>query len=406
MEKAVERLSGLQKFPDNIRNICVLAHVDHGKTTLSDGLIAHNGFISQKLAGKLRFMDFLDDEQRRGITMKSAAISLLYTPKCAVGGDEAQPEPLLINLIDSPGHVDFCSEVSTAARLSDGGLVVVDVVEGICVQTHAVLRQAWEERLQVCLVFNKLDRLIVEMGYTPTEAYERMRNLLNEINGVMSAFVSEKFISHADTLLATSTEGGALDHGGRDDGGEGRDDEMHDDDDIESDVVTDAEHSTDTFSVERGNVAFACAADGWAFRTDAFAEMYASKLGCSCTALRRGLWGDWFFSPKTRKIVGKKAAGGKLKPLFVQCVLDPIWKLYKVAEAERHGYPPEGGKDLTAMAASLKVDVAEKDLKSADRKTALEAVMKAWLPLSPAILEMVVHACPPRPDRRTAGCTG
>lgn len=394
MEKAVERLSGLQKFPDNIRNICVLAHVDHGKTTLSDGLIAHNGFISQKLAGKLRFMDFLDDEQRRGITMKSAAISLLYTPKCAVGGDEAQPEPLLINLIDSPGHVDFCSEVSTAARLSDGGLVVVDVVEGICVQTHAVLRQAWEERLQVCLVFNKLDRLIVEMGYTPTEAYERMRNLLNEINGVMSAFVSEKFISQADTLLATSTEGGALDHGGRDDGGEGRDDEMHDDDDIESDVVTDAEHSTDTFSVERGNVAFACAADGWAFRTDAFAEMYASKLGCSCTALRRGLWGDWFFSPKTRKIVGKKAAGGKLKPLFVQCVLDPIWKLYKVAEAERHGYPPEGGKDLAAMAASLKVDVAEKDLKSADRKTALEAVMKAWLPLSPAILEMVAHRLP------------
>lgn len=103
MEKAVVRLSGLQRFPDNIRNICVLAHVDHGKTTLSDGLIAHNGFISQKLAGKLRFMDFLDDEQRRGITMKSAAISLLYTPKCAVSGDEAQPEPLLINLIDSPG---------------------------------------------------------------------------------------------------------------------------------------------------------------------------------------------------------------------------------------------------------------------------------------------------------------
>jgi ribosome assembly protein 1 len=142
MERAVERLSALQSKRENIRNICVLAHVDHGKTTLSDGLIAHNGFISQKLAGKLRFMDFLDDEQRRGITMKSAAISLLYTPKVASGAGE--PEPLLINLIDSPGHVDFCSEVSTAARLSDGGLVVVDVVEGICVQTHAVLRQAWE----------------------------------------------------------------------------------------------------------------------------------------------------------------------------------------------------------------------------------------------------------------------
>ena len=262
-------------------------------------------------------MDFLDDEQRRGITMKSAAISLLYTPKVASGAGE--PEPLLINLIDSPGHVDFCSEVSTAARLSDGGLVVVDVVEGVCVQTHAVLRQAWEERLQTCLVFNKLDRLIIEMGYTPLEAYERMRNLLHEINGVMSAFVSEKFISQADTLLATA------DAFGGDSAAEGVE-TLPEDAELE-DIVTDAEHSDDAFSVDRGNVAFACAADGWAFRVDLFAEMYASKLGCSSKTLQRGLWGDWFYHPKSKKIVGKKTAGGKLKPLFVQLVLDPIWKI-------------------------------------------------------------------------------
>ena len=138
---------------------------------------------------------------------------------------------------------------------------------------------------------------------------------------------------------------------------------------------------------------FACAADGWAFRTDHFAEMYASKLGCSSKALRRGLWGDWFYHPKSKKIVGRKTAAGKLKPLFVQCVLDPIWKLYHAAEAEKHGYPPEG-KDLATMAASLKVDVLEKDLKSADRKSALDAIMKAWLPLSPAVLEMVAHCLP------------
>jgi ribosome assembly protein 1 len=379
MEKAVERLAGMQKYRENVRNICVLAHVDHGKTTLSDGLIAHNGFISQKLAGKLRFMDFLDDEQRRGITMKSAAISLLYTPKLPVGGGENAPEPLLINLIDSPGHVDFCSEVSTAARLSDGGLVVVDVVEGICVQTHAVLRQAFEERLAPCLVFNKLDRLIIEMGYTPQEAYERMRNLLYEINGVMSAFVSEKFISQADALLATSSEA--------------RDDDR-DEPEVElEDAVTEAEHSDAAFCVDRGNVAFACAADGWAFRTDAFADMYASKLGCSAKALKKGLWGDWFYHPKSKKIVGKKTAAGKLKPLFVQLVLDPIWKLYHAAEAEKHGYPPEG-KGLNEMASSLKLDVEEKDLASTDRKHTLNAILKAWLPLSPTILEMVAHSLP------------
>jgi ribosome assembly protein 1 len=390
MEKAVERLSSMQGASKNIRNICVLAHVDHGKTTLSDGLIAHNGFISQKLAGKLRFMDFLEDEQRRGITMKSAAISLLYTPLALVGGESEsgdKPEPLLINLIDSPGHVDFCSEVSTAARLSDGGLVVVDVVEGICVQTHAVLRQAWEERLQTCLVFNKLDRLIIEMGYSPLEAYERMRNQLHEINGVMSAFVSEKFISQADTLLATSMSE-AYQAGGDDASGG-----VEDVDAKLEDILTEADHSDATFSVERGNVAFACAADGWAFRTDLFAEMYASKLGCSSKALRKGLWGDWFYHPKSKKIVGKKTAGGKLKPLFVQCILDPIWKLYQAAEAEKYGYTPEG-KDLAGMAAALKVDVLEKDLKSTDRKYALNAVLKAWLPLSPAILEMVAHCLP------------
>lgn len=385
MEKAVERLSGMQGSRENIRNICVLAHVDHGKTTLSDGLIAHNGFISQKLAGKLRFMDFLDDEQRRGITMKSAAISLLYTPLTPVadGNDGGNSRPLLINLIDSPGHVDFCSEVSTAARLSDGGLVLVDVVEGICVQTHAVLRQAWEERLQACLVFNKLDRLIIEMGYTPLEAYERMRNLLHEINGVMSAFVSEKFISQADTLLATSEAYGGEGESG---GAEDADAELED-------VLTDADHSDATFSVERGNVAFACAADGWAFRTDLFAEMYASKLGCSSKALRKGLWGDWYYHPKSKRIVGKKTAGGKLKPLFVQCILDPIWKLYQAAEAEKYGYAPES-KDLAGMAAALKVDVLEKDIKSTDRKYALNSILKAWLPLSPAILEMVAHCLP------------
>ena len=392
MEKAVERLSGMQGARENIRNICVLAHVDHGKTTLSDGLIAHNGFISQKLAGKLRFMDFLDDEQRRGITMKSAAISLLYTPlaRVADGRDGGNPDPLLINLIDSPGHVDFCSEVSTAARLSDGGLIVVDVVEGICVQTHAVLRQAWEERLRACLVFNKLDRLVIEMGYTPLEAYERMRNLLHEINGVMSAFVSEKFISQADTLLATSSTSSEA-YGAEErctGSGEAEDTEAE----LE-DLLTDADHSDATFSVERGNVAFACAADGWAFRTDLFAEMYASKLGCSSKALRKGLWGDWFYHPKSKKIVGKKTAGNKLKPLFVQCILDPIWKLYHAAEAEKYGYPPEG-KDLAGMAAALKVDVQEKDLKSTDRKHALNTILKAWLPLSPAILEMVAHHLP------------
>jgi len=385
MDRAIDRLASMQRHTTRIRNICVLAHVDHGKTTLSDALIAHNGFINAKQAGTLRFMDFLEDEQRRGITMKSAGINLLYTPRTAVRGDT---EPILITLIDSPGHVDFCSEVSTAARLSDGCFVVVDVVEGVCVQTHAVLRQAWEERLKPCLVFNKLDRLIVELGYDPREAYERMRALLNDVNGLMSAFESEKFISQADTFLSAfdAAEEGAP--GPSTNANAVGADYL---DDVNEDGVV-----ADAFSIARGNVAFGSAIDGWAFRPEAFADLYADKLGCSAAALCKAFSGDWYYHPKTKRIVSRKVAGDKLKPLFVQCILEPIWKLYTTADNEKNGILVE--KDLSALARALKVDVSERDLANTDRRMALQAIMRAWLPMSQTLLEMVAHCVPSPPQ--------
>ena len=125
--------------------------------------------------------------------MKSASIGLLY-PSPSRG-------PHLVNLIDSPGHVDFCCEVSTAARLSDGAVVLVDVSEGVCVQTHAVLRQAWEERLVPCLLLNKIDRLIRELRMSPSEAYDRLRLLVAEVNSIWSTFKSEKARGKAKKAL-------------------------------------------------------------------------------------------------------------------------------------------------------------------------------------------------------------
>lgn len=180
----LDKVKELQTYSDRVRNICILAHVDHGKTTLSDSLISSNQIINPKLAGQLRYLDSREDEQQRMITMKASSISIIYGHKLRTrlpkkdGETEPQFEEEvqqhLINLIDSPGHVDFSSEVSSALRMSDGGLVLVDVNEGVSPQTHTVIKQAWAEKVKMCLVLNKIDRLIIERAMSGQEIYQQM----------------------------------------------------------------------------------------------------------------------------------------------------------------------------------------------------------------------------------------
>lgn len=162
---------------------------DHGKTSLTDALIATNGIISPKLAGKIRYLDSRPDEQLRGITMESSAISLYFSLLRRNAPDvQPQQHEYLINLIDSPGHIDFSSEVSTASRLCDGAVVLVDAVEGVCSQTVTVLRQAWFEKLKPLLVINKMDRLITELKLSPGEAYTHLSQLIEQVNAVIGSF--------------------------------------------------------------------------------------------------------------------------------------------------------------------------------------------------------------------------
>jgi len=355
------KLAKLQHNVQNVRNICILAHVDHGKTSLADSLVATNGVISNRMAGKLRYMDSRKDEQERGITMKSSAIALFYIQ---------DKKEYLINLMDSPGHVDFSSEVSTAVRLCDGAILVVDVVEGVQPQTKVVLRQAWDEGIRPVLVLNKVDRLILEMKQDPLAAYLHMVQVLEQVN----ALVAEMFTQEV------------LEKGNK--GKDNKEVEIGVNDVFDwSDGLEDADDSNLYFSPELGNVVFCSAIDGWAFSLDTFAKIYSEKLGFSEKVLQKTLWGDYYINMKAKKICSGAGAKAK-KPLFVSLVLDNIWSIYE-AVVER-----KDKAKLEKIVGALCLNVPARDLRSTDTRQQLCAVFSAWLPLAPAVLQMVTKKLP------------
>mgnify|MGYP003835604973 FL=1 len=168
--------------PENIRNIAIAAHVDHGKTTLSDNLLAGAGMISQDTAGEQLAMDTKEDEQERGITIDAANVSMTHEY-----GDTNH----LINLIDTPGHVDFGGDVTRAMRAVDGALVVVDAVEGAMPQTETVLRQALREGVKPTLFINKVDRLISELQEGPEEMQKRLLAVIQDVNDLIRGMTEE-----------------------------------------------------------------------------------------------------------------------------------------------------------------------------------------------------------------------
>uniref|UniRef100_A0A9J8BXS1 Eukaryotic translation elongation factor 2, like 2 n=1 Tax=Cyprinus carpio carpio TaxID=630221 RepID=A0A9J8BXS1_CYPCA len=219
----------------NIRNMSVIAHVDHGKSTLTDSLVCKAGIIASARAGETRFTDTRKDEQERCITIKSTAISLYYElsendsafiKQCKDGSG------FLINLIDSPGHVDFSSEVTAALRVTDGALVVVDCVSGVCVQTETVLRQAIAERIKPVLMMNKMDRALLELQLEPDELFQTFQRIVENVNVIISTY------------------------------GEGEHGPMGN---IMVDPVV-------------GTVGFGSGLHGWAFTLKQFAEMYVAKF--------------------------------------------------------------------------------------------------------------------------------
>lgn len=370
--------------------------MDHGKTSLTDALLATNGIISPKLAGKIRYLDSRPDEQMRGITMESSAISL-YFSMLRRSAPEATPVPkeYLINLIDSPGHIDFSSEVSTASRLCDGAVVLVDAVEGVCSQTVTVLRQSWIEKLKPLLVINKMDRLITELKMTPAEAYVHLNKLLEQVNAVLGSFFQgermeedlnwretmEERVNSAAAAKATAVDDDVSDAGELQF-------EERDDEDI-------------YFAPEKNNVIFSSAIDGWAFTCRQFASLYEKKLGIKRGAMEKVLWGNFYLDPKTKKVLGPKHLKGRnLKPMFVQLVLEPVWTVYQATCGGDNG---KGDPALLEkVTKSLGLTIPQHILRSRDPRLLLTTVFASWLPLSTALLVSVVESLPSPPAAQAA----
>jgi elongation factor 2 len=175
-EQAAERILKIVSQPELIRNMGIVAHIDHGKTTLSDSLLANAGLISMETAGKQLALDFHDDEQQRGITINAANVSMTHSHD----GKE-----YLINMIDTPGHVDFGGDVTRAMRAVDGVVVVCCAVEGVMPQTKTVLSQALKERVRPVVLINKVDRLINELKLTPEELQKRFLKIIADVNKII-----------------------------------------------------------------------------------------------------------------------------------------------------------------------------------------------------------------------------
>lgn len=339
----VDEIREIMDKKRNIRNMSVIAHVDHGKSTLTDSLVSKAGIIAGAKAGETRFTDTRKDEQERCITIKSTAISMYYPLaekdiKYIANKDcEDGEKGFLINLIDSPGHVDFSSEVTAALRVTDGALVVVDCVSGVCVQTETVLRQAIAERIKPVLFMNKMDLALITLQLGSEELYQTF----------------QRIVESANVIIAT----------------------YNDEESPMGDIMVDP---------SKGTVGFGAALHGWGFTLKQFAEMYADKFKVDSQKMMKRLWGDQFYNPKEKKWTKDERPGSQRG--FTQYVLDPIYKVFE--------FTMKNSKEKAfALVDKLGIKLTSEE-KEAQEKQLMKVVMRKWLPAGEALLQMIAFHLP------------
>merc|ERR1739846_190731 len=283
-------------------------------------------------------------EQERCITIKSTAISMYFEmePKDLAFVKQIKEKDengFLINLIDSPGHVDFSSEVTAALRVTDGALVVVDCVSGVCVQTETVLRQAIAERIKPVLLMNKMDRALLELQLEQEDLFLTFQRIVENVNVIIATYA---------------------------------------DDDGPMGIVR--------VDPSNASVGFGSSLHGWAFTLKQFSEIYAAKFGVDVEKLMKKLWGENFFNPKTKKWAKKKDDDNKRS--FCMYVLDPIYKMF---DAIMNFKKDETDKLLDRLQLKSKMKHEELQLEG---KPLMKAVMRNWLPAGEAMFQMIVIHLP------------
>ncbi|KAI3385125.1 hypothetical protein SNEBB_002583 [Seison nebaliae] len=326
------------KQPNLIRNLSIIAHVDHGKTSLTDSLLNAGGLLCKDNTGSKCSTDSRKDEKERGITIKSTAVSLLAPIKGKELQKKISSEKILINLIDSPGHVDFSSEVTAALRLTDGAIIVVDAVSGVSIQTEVVLKQALDERIKPILVINKIDRCIVEQKLDMSVLTLNFYKIINNLNKLMESYLKK------DKKIKMSEF---------------------------------------QFSPTKGNVIFASAKYGWGFSLETFARIYLEKnnelqkegkyekfLNC--------LWP--FDSKKANK-----------QNLLEQMVMKPVYSMLTALQDLEH---PEKLEKILTKLPSLQKVYEQNKLELSSVKLLTHFIMSRWLPLADVLVDCVAQHLP------------
>jgi len=335
-------LSDLMSFPEQIRNIALVGHLHHGKTSLMDMLVAQTHDVGKYLEGKtgrardahLRYTDTHVLERERGLSVKTGPMSLVL--------QGTKGKSYLFNILDTPGHVNFADEVAASLRLVDGVVLVVDIVEGVQVQTELAIKHAVLSGLPMVLLVSKMDRLMLELKLPPTDAYFKLKHVVEEVNTYIESVIP------------------------------GRGEQFR-------------------VSPEKGNVGFACGSMGWCFTLPSFAKMYAESYPNSpfdSTEFSRRLWGDIFFNPTSRKFTRKAVEEGA-KRSFVHFVLEPIYKLYSNTISD-------SPQDLKNTLAELGISLTPSQLK-ANAKDLLKLVCEQFFGPATGLVDMVVqHIASPK----------